>query len=92
MLAYDRLTGGAVGAQARIEVGPDVLWRLVGACGVFVAVRLVPVGQIFMVPVPPLTVRFRSSIPERPELWVPSSSSPQIYFFLGRLIKDSGSW
>ena len=68
MLAYDRLAGGAVGAQAGIEVGPDVLWRLVGARRVFVAVRLVPVGQIFMVPVPPLTVRFGSSIPERPAL------------------------
>ena len=69
MLAYDRLAGGAVGAQAGIEVGPDVLWRLVDTRRVFVAVRLVPVGQIFMVPVPPLTVRFGSSIPERPALF-----------------------
>jgi hypothetical protein len=69
MLAYDRLAGGAVGAQAGIEVGPDVLWRLVGARRIFVAVRLVPVGQIFMVPVPPLTVRFGSPIPERSKLF-----------------------
>jgi hypothetical protein len=69
MLAYDRLAGGAVGAQAGIEVGPNVLWRYVSARRVFVVVRLVPVGQIFMVPVPPLTVRFRSSIPERSALF-----------------------
>jgi hypothetical protein len=69
VLADDRLAGGAVSAQAGIEVGPDVLWRLVGARRVFVAVRLVPVGQIFMVPVPPLAVSFGSSIPERPEVF-----------------------
>jgi hypothetical protein len=62
-LTNNRLAGRTVGSQAGVEISADILGRLVDTRWILVAVRLVPVGQILVVPVPPLPVRLRRTVP-----------------------------
>ena len=50
---------GAVGTKGGVEVCPDVFGRGVGALGVGAVVRLVPGGDVLVVPVPPPACRGR---------------------------------
>ena len=63
VLPDDRLAAGAVGAQTGVEISPDVLGRTVNSRRIGVGIRLVPVGQVLMVPVPPLTILLRRTVP-----------------------------